>query len=410
MAAGTGVVAPYPPAPYSPKDPGLRIDISHTETIRPDGAWSDISGRCSVYSCGPWLRHIEKRRDVPVRYLWAAVDGTVEAGLPTYLFTGQISNPFYDPEILFGEMATGPLRLRPFLLGGGREGYLGEVAISRKYPDPRSRQLLAGALLGELRQQARLRGALAGILYLTDETVELLAASLRPQDRLLVLDAEAVLDVPRGGCAEYLDGLSSKKRISVRREIRRLRDMGFSTQVESLGACYPELGSLSADFLDRHGRHGTAAEEVARYKRQFEDFGDLSRVFTARKDGELAGFVEFFEWNGVLYGRTLGFTGAAGRDGSLYFNLAYYSAIEYAAQNGLSEISYGCGSFEVKVRRGARLRPLWCLLLDAEHLDELIDFQAEEERRLAEYRRWDPSVVSPTVQRFVDLRGVRGDS
>lgn len=54
---------------------------------------------------------------------------------------------------------------------------------------------------------------------------------------------------------------------------------------------------------------------------------------------------------------------AVARTASLYFNLTYYHAIEYAAANGYTTIGLGCDSYEAKVLRGAHLEPLWGLML-----------------------------------------------
>jgi hypothetical protein len=381
----------------------MHIDAARSVDALSAETWSRVSGRCSVYSSAPWLRHLERREDATVSYLLARVGGETAAVLPTYLFTGAVSNPFYDPEVLFARTAPAS-RARPLLLGGTREGYTTEVMLDNTRPAGPPDDAVAGALVDGFRERARAQGAAGALLYLTDETVELLGPRLGPGDRLLVLDASASLPVPEGGCAEYIAKLTSKRRVAVRREIRRFQELGFRAEVESLRDCSAELAALSSAFLKRYGHFRSEQDEAARFEQQSADLGDLARIFTARKNGVLAGFVQFLEWNGVLYGRTMGLDDTVAREAALYFNLAYYSAIDYAAASGLTRIDYGCDSFEVKIRRGARLRPLWGLLLDQcsgqSQPRGALDLQAEAERRLGEFFRWDDSVITPTVEKY----------
>jgi hypothetical protein len=45
-----------------------------------------------------------------------------------------------------------------------------------------------------------------------------------------------------------------------------------------------------------------------------------------------------------------------------YFTVAFYEPIRYAYAHGLRRIHLGRESYQAKVRRGARLRPLWGVL------------------------------------------------
>jgi len=121
------------------------IDAARSVDALSPETWSRVSGRCSVYSSAPWLRHLEWREDATVSYLLARVGGETAAVLPTYLFTGAVSNPFYDPEVLFARTAQAS-RARPLLLGGTREGYTTEVMLDNTRPAGPPDDAVAGAL------------------------------------------------------------------------------------------------------------------------------------------------------------------------------------------------------------------------------------------------------------------------
>lgn len=127
--------------------------------------------------------------------------------------------------------------------------------------------------------------------------------------------------------------------------------------------------------------------------------GDRSHVLLAIRDGEIIGFTQFFAWNRVLYGRVRGLDDAIARAAARYYNLTSYHAIELAASLGCTALDLGCDSYEAKVRRGARLEPLWGLVLDAPWPPGTVAALRERERdRRAELAAWDPALASPSPQ------------
>jgi hypothetical protein len=378
----------------------MRIDIAGSVDTFDQKTWDDVSSASSFYSSPIWLRYLERRDDAVVNYLLArAADGNVTTVLPTYYFTGPVLNPFYDPEVLLGGVA-GMTRSRPLLLGGAREGYSTEL-ISRA---DRSRKTVVEEhvwpLFDDFRRRAADQRATGAMLYLTDETVELLAPRLTADDRLAVIDASASLRVPAGGCAEYIAQMPQKKRGNINREILRFQELGFSVELASFRDCYGELAALSAAHLSRYGHAQSEEKQVARFSEQAAELGDLARLFVARRNGIIAGFVLFFEWNGVLYSRTIGLDTSVPRRAALYFNLAYYSVLDYAAEAGISMIDYGCDAIEAKVLRGAQLKPLWGLFLDQGPSSDSSVLRAKERQKIAEFLQWDERIVTSTVAAY----------
>jgi hypothetical protein len=352
--------------------------------------WDRLAGRSSVYSCYPWLRYVETHADAEASYLVVQDDGRPVAALPRYVFTGKAPH-FYDPASMFG---TPPRR--PLVVGGTREGYLSEILLDETL-SPQAQRTAATMLLAEIRRQVRADDGTGAMLYLPDHTVDLVAPLLANNDRHFVVDAEAVISVPDGGIEEHLGSLPARQR-QFRREIRRFERSGCETRVLRLADCYGELGELSAALLGKYGRVVDPVAEVDRFGRQAVETSDISTVLGAYLKSTMVGFAHFIRWGDTFYARSVGFDYTVARDASLYFNLVYYQAIQHSAAIGVRSINYGCDAFDAKTARGARLRPLWALLLDADRSGLAnIDALGEGRTRLNGLAEFDPGVVTPTV-------------
>jgi predicted N-acyltransferase len=355
--------------------------------------WDKLARSASVYSSGPWLRYVETHPDAQVSYLLASDGDRVAAALPVYCFQREVPL-YYDPGFLFSDSGNGRSP-GSVLVAGTREGYHSEVLIAESVPPP-DRADIAAALVAELRRRSGGNGGTAAVLYLPDPDADLLASARESGDRLAVIDAQAVLDVPGDGLEAYLGGLSHNRRHMARREIRRFEKSGCGFRVGTLSECADRIGGLSAQLLNKYGHDADPEEESERFGRQAGLIDEISTVLCAYSGDTIVGFVHFIEWQDMLYARAIGFDYSAARTASLYFNLLYYKAVEYAAERGVKAIDYGCGSADTKVIRGARLRPLWGLLLDAPAPDV---GAARERRELASFAELDPAVVTGTVER-----------
>lgn len=332
----------------------------------------------------------------PARYALIRRGRELVAALPSYLFHADIP-PFYDPRGLLGATRTAE-RDRPVLLGGTREGYRSELLTSDALSGG-ERRTVVSLLLADLRCRGAKADALTAILYAPDHTVELLAPCLRETDRLFVLDAEAVISVPVGGLPAYLDRMPSHRRNTIRREMKRFAASDCRLETGQLADCLADIGRLSVQLLGKYGRIANPDEEARRFERQAAFTNELSRVFLAYRADSMVGFAHFIEWRDTVYARSLGFDYDVSRQAALYFNLAYYSAIRYAAAANIRFVNLGCDSFEAKVARGARLYPLWGILLDIDRagLDH-VDFTAFHRARLSQLSGFDARVVTETVR------------
>jgi len=362
---------------------GSRMPIEQAVTTLADvdpADWNRLARQASVYSSYRWLRYVETHRNAVARYFLVRRGRELLAALPSYLFRADIPT-FYDPTRLLGATRMAEPD-RPVLIGGTREGYRSELLTSDALSED-ERRTVVSLLLADLRRQGAEADALTAILYVPDHTVEFLAPCLRETDRLFVLDAEAVIAVPVDGLPAYLDRMPRHRRNTIRREMKRFAASDCRLEIHRLADCLADIGRLSVQLLGKYGRIADPDEEAHRFERQAAFTNELSRVFCAYRGDSMVGFAHFIQWRDTVYARSLGFDHDVSRQAALYFNLAYYSAIRYAAATNIRLINLGCDSFEAKVARGARLYPLWGILLDVDRagLDH-VDFTAFQRERL----------------------------
>ncbi|WP_030299259.1 GNAT family N-acetyltransferase [Streptomyces katrae] len=398
MTAGTDGVAD---GTQDPRGPEL-VELASIRDADVD-EWNALAGDAALYSSHRWLLYGEELHDSGSRHLVASSGGSYVAGLPTHRFTGKVPH-FYDPAVLFPGAAEPATPERPLLLGGTRLGYTSEVIVAPGTAGPLA---TAGVrtVLDRFRALGAADGALAALLYLTDESVERLLPLLGPRDQVVMMDATAVLPVDPDGLEGYRRRFTSHQFTSIRREMRRYTDAGCRTEVKRLSECHQLLGPLSAQVLIRYGHPVTDASESERFAQQATLFDDNCRILAAYQGDRMVGFTQYFFWGDTMYARSHGLDDSIAREAKLYFNLTYYEAVQYAAAHGYRSVDLSCDAFQAKVSRAARLRPLWGVVLDAPWTGPVLDrVRAEEKARRAEFASHDPGIESRVAQ-LVDARG-----
>ena len=285
------------------------------------------------------------------------------------------------------------------LLLGQRRGYQSHLLSSPGV----GREQAASAILDALQ---KLRLELAGSdllpstpadrpvpaygLFLTTPDVQALRAAGAAGPPLL-LAADAWIPIPQGGWQEWVQGLSSKRRVDmVRRDVKRFEEAGYRISVAPLGSCYTEAAHLLVGTQARYG-HAADPEVLAEsFRRQAEAMGDAAQVAFCGLPGEPpVGFCLYYVWGDTLYLRAAGFDYSRLHDACEYFNTVYYAPIRAAAEAGCRWVHAGIEAADAKALRGAELRPLWLLDLaedsaSAGHADTVRAHNAGELRRLTE--------------------------
>jgi predicted N-acyltransferase len=177
-----------------------------------------------------------------------------------------------------------------------------------------------------------------------------------------LIGADTVLPVRWSALEEYVAWLKQSRRAKVRRDRRRFASYPGEVAVERLGDCIEQAAPLLAELQQRYGLVDTA-DDMRRYlARQAAELDDRSVVFAWRAEGRLLGFALFFELDGVLYARSVGFDAPYVGSGA-YFSVAFYEPLRYAIERGLRELRFGGGTYEAKLLRGACPVPLWSLVV-----------------------------------------------
>lgn len=160
---------------------------------------------------------------------------------------------------------------------------------------------------------------------------------------------------------EWLGSYRSKRRTSIRREMKELDRQGlrlaFVRGSDAPDSLFMEAADLYAATAIRYG-------EKPRFGRSF--FAALSEpplrdsvlFVTATNEAEKAiGIATKVVHDGVLYGRLWG---AADRVRFLHFNVAVYGGVRYCLEHGLDRFEPGHGGFH-KERRGFPTEPVHSL-------------------------------------------------
>jgi uncharacterized protein len=337
-----------------------------------------LRGR-SYWASARWLACAEELPGHDFRYLCVRSGGRLVGVLPCQYVAGTGGPRFYDiPGMVhaggvFGSAdhldpteaeqldqaraAMDPASLYPSLIAASPNSCC-PVGLDPDLGD-RDRRLVLAALVrlhAETADQAGCRSR--GLLYLYPEPdpavsgvlADICAAAGLQRVRL---GADCVLPVDTTGFTGYLDRFRSARRVAIRRERRRFAEAGLTVRVErGPAALRDEFVELQDSLLRRYGSAADRPQLLAGYQVLRRWLGDELVVFTAWQAETLVGFIAFLEHDGVLYARSTGFDHGRIADTFCYFNLLYYTPVDWAAARGITRIHYGFATYEAKLRRG----------------------------------------------------------
>ena len=159
----------------------------------------------------------------------------------------------------------------------------------------------------------------------------------------------------------YLAGLSSRRRVRIRREVRALTQRGVEVTARPLRATEPELLALRCALVTKYGGRPDPAGEARRLAAVREAFGDDAVVFQVVLDDRVISASVFLRsgrrWVAHLTGTDHSHTAAT----LLYFATMFYAPVARAPKCGITEIRYGFGSWEAKRLRGCTATPVHVL-------------------------------------------------
>ncbi len=295
-------------------------------------------------------------------------DGRLLGMLPTYLSRGPGSWE-WDHFVRYVARDDGSKsreKWYPILLGCPSPGYPNALIL---HPDleERDRASVVGTLFRGFKDLAgRLGANSASLMYLDAGSVADLTPLLGDGDAILWSGADAAIRVGWPSFEAYLSWLPRKRRKEARREMKKFGAAGFEVSAERLKDCSGEIAPLEGNLKRRHGSDLDDAHWARFFARYATELDDASTVYVCRKEGRAVAFSLFSEWGDTVYVRACGFD--YGRVGSHaeYFNLCYYLPLKRAIDRGASRLHLGLDAYEAKVSRGAKLEPLWSVVLGPE--------------------------------------------
>jgi len=354
-------------------DQAPTIAVLSSVALAGDEEWASLTGPCSIYLTRRWLRGAEEVAGTSVGVATARRNGRLAAALPFWITTGR-ENPMRSPARLLQGLGVEGER---FLVAGVPSAYTSALILS---PDLQPRDAVP-ALVAALQEVGANHGV-AGCLALYARGQDVLAyRDVFPEREPVLINAEALLEVP-AAFGDYPLGLSSHRRASIRKELRKFMQAGYGLDVEHLASCVEEFVPLYANLERKYGGQIDQGELARALEIQARWCGDDDRVFTARSGSALRAACLCYVNGSTLTARMFAADYPNLKDAFEYYALTYYLPMQHAMAHGCRWVSVGIESAEAKVARGAMLRPLWAV-----DLGERALWSAEAARRATDGRR-----------------------
>lgn len=361
-----------------------RPDIIETVTTLADvpaTKWDELALPHGLYSSHAWLSQQEADPSARAFYLLVRSDhGSLLAATPVYIVESE-PNSFYHPGTV-----TGTSHDHPVALAGGRRGYQSTILLSPQVTGPLRLELVA-RLARSAEHLAREHGQNELWWMYTDTATmqALVAVGAVATPYLAQLDASIALP---GHCFEdYLATLPSKRRVTIRREVRAFEESGQHIRTHRLSECWEQAGTLLAKVQQSHG-HSAAPEVMQRLMRtQAEGMKDSGTVLGCYHGDVMTGFCLYYTFGGTIWARAVGFDYESLLGAGEYFTLAYYEPIRRAYADGsANRLHLGIEALKAKALRGACLEARWCARAGQDLPGEAERTRAENRDRLAELR------------------------
>jgi hypothetical protein len=332
--------------------------------------WDRLLPAGAFYGSYAWSRAVQRHEEFSVRYV-AARDGAgnLVAALPVYLAAAPPRERQFDPSAIFGPAGDGdPAAAYPAAVVGVRAGYstcfpLGPADAVGRAGDT---DAVLAALLGRCADEARAAGARSlSLLYLPDGVLAAVSRALPGTAMVRPAGADAVLRLRWDSFEDYLGGWTRNRRRGIARDLAAFAGSGCEVSRGSFAGCHEEMAPLLAALQTRHGAMDSLPVIRRRLAEQADLLDDRAVCFVCRKGSEMVGFSLFYEWDGELFARVVGFDyQKLPEDSRAYFSVLFYEPIRFAISRQITAIHYGRGTADAKVRRGAVLEPRWSVLAD----------------------------------------------
>jgi predicted N-acyltransferase len=163
------------------------------------------------------------------------------------------------------------------------------------------------------------------------------------------------IDVSWRSFDEYLQSLGKNTRYQVRREIKSSAENGVVIEeIIDFEKLSTQLSDLSLKLFLKYNKWAQRLEPF--FYEKLSDYAKANtKVLVAKKNGVIIGFTLFVRKDKTLDFFLVGFDYELQKKTDFtYFNLAYYTPIKWAIQEGIQKIYYRWGSEESKYKRGCK--------------------------------------------------------
>ncbi|MBM7773961.1 putative N-acyltransferase [Actinokineospora baliensis] len=329
----------------------------------PVAEWDGLAGPDELFLSHRWLRVVEETAATPMRYLCARRGGQPVAALATAMATADVPWVSGRVDHVLTECAeAGSSGAAAFLHAvGGADALLPNVHCGGRHIG-RNRVLHTGdrgdvATLVEAAEKLAADNGSASVSFsYVDERDTVLTGVLRDRGYFsFAAGSYHWLDVDPGGFGPYLAALPRKRRFSVHSERRKVSEAGLTITHERVT---PEivgrLAELDVLLLAKYGLTWPVERSAEAIGTSAARFADDASVLLCRADGEIRGFALMLRQGNHWYARQCGFDYDFLGKLPVYYELLYYSAVERAAEIGVTTIQYGLGSDTAKRSRGCQ--------------------------------------------------------
>ncbi|MFF7587936.1 GNAT family N-acetyltransferase [Kitasatospora purpeofusca] len=342
----------------------VRAELLRIEEV-PARSWTTLLGERDLFLLPGWMEVGPGTYGGGLRDARAALvdrDGTAVAGTAGWLFGRDCTEDLCRPDVLLEIPEPRGAPLFPTLLAGG--WYDSRVAHRPGGAGPAE----LAAVVDSLAEWGRSEGAASVCWPSVDERERDLVALLAERGyRRFPLTPRWALEGPWTGFDDYLDRMTSKRRVSVRSERRRVRAAGITCRTVPLTRELARpLVELAEENVTRHGGR-VDLDRYADWVAALTGIEDgRAEAHLAERDGRILGCVVSSTYAGRVYALFPGFDYEQIAGLPVYFELAYYHLVEHAAAHGYHAVEYGPAADEAKNLRGcvAHRQALWIRGLD----------------------------------------------
>ncbi|MFI1189011.1 GNAT family N-acetyltransferase [Streptomyces californicus] len=303
----------------------------------------------TLYSSAAWFGLLERHGH---EYAYAALRQGRDLALCAVTEGTGARARRYHPEFLL----AGHLPAEDCVVIGPRTGYRNELLFG-------AHPLAADVLTAGLLDVAQGRTVL--LPYLSGADAARFTAEGHPAGPVAW---EAWLDVPDDGFDGYLASAGHSRRRQIRADLRQTADNGlrFETAPLDRNAPFDDIARLLVLHEKKYDPSYT------RPPADFLPYLDLcaripgAHLILARLNGRAVGCHVVFHHADVLWVRLFGVDESLTETRSSYFSLMFYEPLRLAHRLGARAVHLGIAASETKLRRGARLEPLWTVALAGE--------------------------------------------